>query len=325
MSESDDGTFQPMPRSDTASSLSSVRSASPRPLLIQYKRRDRQQPPANSSNMLSSTTSSPATERLESPLPISQTSSDLTPTRRLFPIFSPQPVPRKNSSFLDDLNTPIKPSPSSSSYQGKQNKAIDEPVLSPAKRPKLVQAYLDLGQKSFAPRPCKDCSMMYCRGLPDDEKAHKHEHERILRGIEFRAKLKPAELVKRAPSGTVVAMIAPDDARFGAKIREVLEIVNRDLGFIADGDLAPHNHKIFLAIHDSRVVGCVVAEAIRTAFPVNVTKGVTTIDTSRSRSAVCGINRIWTLKAKRRCGVATLMLDAVRCVVFVKTTPFTSC
>ena len=89
---------------------------------------------------------------------------------------------------------------------------------------------------------------MYSRGQHDDEKAHKHEHDRILRGIEFRAKLKPSELVKRASSGTVVSMIAPDDARFAAKIREVLEIVNRDLGFIADGDLAPHNHKIFLAI-----------------------------------------------------------------------------
>ena len=86
--------------------------------------------------------------------------------------------------------------------------------------------------------------MMYSRGVAVDEELHRKNHERQANGLTFKYKLKPEDVVMRPSSVDSVVMVSPTDHRYMQKVADVLEIVNQDLGFITDEDLAPHNHKV---------------------------------------------------------------------------------
>lgn len=54
------------------------------------------------------------------------------------------------------------------------------------KKRSYAQYYLELGQSDFLLHQCAVCGMMYARGDPADEKAHKSYHKEYFEGIAFR-------------------------------------------------------------------------------------------------------------------------------------------
>ncbi|KAI8052941.1 ESCO1/2 acetyl-transferase-domain-containing protein [Syncephalis plumigaleata] len=110
------------------------------------------------------------------------------------------------------------------------------------------------------------------------------------------------------------------------KVEYILNKVNDALGaanLSMDTD-RHHRYKIYLYLAATRkVVGCLVAESINTAFRV------ISVDTDNNNdnnnlddsliyksntpvTCLCGISRIWVDKTMRRQGVATRLLDAAR-------------
>lgn len=136
------------------------------------------------------------------------------------------------------------------------------------------------------------------------------------------------------------------------KVREVLELVNKELGSVEFDPETLEGCKVFLYISGKKkVVGCVVAERIKQGFEIMsssststsaaredstveaescsgsdpVEKAVSTKDGSTGahhssaifcstvpQPAICGINRIWVSTLYRRHRVASRLLDAVR-------------
>ncbi|GBN13296.1 N-acetyltransferase ESCO1 [Araneus ventricosus] len=105
-----------------------------------------------------------------------------------------------------------------------------------------------------------------------------------------------------------VIQVKDTDEHFGTKkIKDILFIVNRDLGFSTAGLPSRPNVMILLFIsNDKRVSGCLVAEAIQSASRVvsaetsekegdgkTIWKLGSWYASSETVPAICGVNRIW--------------------------------
>ena len=114
------------------------------------------------------------------------------------------------------------------------------------------------------------------------------------------------------------------------KLSDIREVVDADLGFttVQNPFLMSAEHRAFLCIISKKVVGCAIAVHIDKAYPVITTptmEGGEAGSLSRSSSAWCcsgdavsalvGVSRIWVLSHHRRQGIATRLVDCIRCVV----------
>ncbi|KAF9108609.1 N-acetyltransferase esco2 [Mortierella sp. AM989] len=221
---------------------------------------------------------------------------------------------------------------------------------------------------------CPQCGMPYVRGQPEDEQIHDRYHRAILGGIDypgykneivvatfndFKADQSTNSsnnsgggngtlthsndlsnsrivMVSMSDPGKPTLSLASGGSSFEKKkVKEVLQVVNKELGSV---DFEPEqldSCKVFLYVSGKKkVIGCLIAERIKQGFEIisheESTSSPNTIETtpesapfkdhggsaifcsSVSCPAICGINRIWVSAHCRRQGVASRLLDAVR-------------
>eukprot|EP00727_Mastigamoeba_balamuthi_P006021 m51a1_g2038 putative n-acetyltransferase esco2-like isoform x1 (310) ;mRNA; r:1343941-1345388 len=188
-------------------------------------------------------------------------------------------------------------------------------------RPRHVQLFLDLGQKSAGSlsTTCPVCGLTYSQGTEDDA-LHAKIHRKALRDTA------PITFSGWRERGNVVAeyhalgsgVIAASSAEFrlrslGRLFYEVRCQALKELGAGADvaaaaagvagADDAVPGERVYLYLDSSnRAVGCAVIEPC----PRNESSAGEPIE------APCGVSRIWVHRSARRQGVATRLLDAVR-------------
>lgn len=187
-------------------------------------------------------------------------------------------------------------------------------------RPKR-QLYLDLGQADFAFATCKVCGIMYAKGEENDEHTHDLYHKQFLQGIRFTGWKEERLLCKTEEGGRILLVLAGDHPHHLAKVKEVSEHLEKQLG-LSPGWLLSVQVKAFLFVKDKKLIGSVVAENIEKSHQVLMA----TTDVSQDRrpslqsialsetnkSAICGFRVVWVHHEYRRMKVATRLLDAVR-------------
>ncbi|GBN90797.1 N-acetyltransferase ESCO1, partial [Araneus ventricosus] len=187
------------------------------------------------------------------------------------------------------------------------------------------QLIIDAGQKEIGAKICKTCGMIYTIGQEEDEKLHAGYHQSYLINLKFSGWKKEC-VIGNYMDGRVI-QVKDTDEHFGTKkIKDILFIVNRDLGFSTAGLPSRPNVMILLFIsNDKRVSGCLVAEAIQSASRVvsaetsekegdgkTIWKLGSWYASSETVPAICGVNRIWVSHEFRRHKVASRMVDCLR-------------
>jgi len=186
-------------------------------------------------------------------------------------------------------------------------------------RPKK-QLYLDLGQVDFSCTTCKVCGIMYAKGEEQDEHTHDLYHKQFLQGIRF-AGWKGERLLGKAAEGRILAVLPGDHPHHLAKVKEVSEHLEKQLG-LCPGWLLSVQVKAFLFVKEKKVLGSVIAEDIKECHRV----WLATADGSEggrpplqsialnktNKGAICGFRVIWVHQSQRRMKVATRLLDAAR-------------
>lgn len=126
-------------------------------------------------------------------------------------------------------------------------------------------------------------------------------------------------------------LVTPSDPPYCLrKVREVLAVVDEELGFEDGAATTVHDCWVFLYVLDSKVAGCLVAERVNKAYKVvpckDSTKEKKSLMSSGSHAEdvelLCcstepvptkfGVSRIWVRSDARRMGLASKMVDAFR-------------
>ncbi len=203
---------------------------------------------------------------------------------------------------------------------------------------KAQQLYLDFGQRSFGrTHECAECGLLYTKGEPTDEEAHRRHHRRALQGVRVRGVAANRVACELADGSRVVCIRSTDGAEALRKLGEAKELVDSELGS-TPGLPADYRAFLYLDAATQQMVGCAISEPLNAAFravppaeapPVGDAAGSSEAapddEASRrhaeggvlrhdgvSTPAMCGISHIWTDARRRRSGVATALLDAVR-------------
>ncbi|CAM6126574.1 unnamed protein product [Calypogeia fissa] len=136
--------------------------------------------------------------------------------------------------------------------------------------PKRVigQYFLDLGQSDFSYTTCRTCGLFYARGHENDEKVHKTFHKNRTQGITFKGWQSERVASRLDDKGNRVIVVLPEDSHHQAKVREVIDVMELELG-LTPGWLLQRSCKVYLFISSSKkIVGCLMAEPITSAFRV---------------------------------------------------------
>jgi len=96
------------------------------------------------------------------------------------------------------------------------------------------------------------------------------------------------------------------------KLEQIFKVMSAELGgttsFFHDDD---KERRVYLAVVDKRVVGCLVAESVDSAYElVDATRGV--VCSADARPAALGVEQVWVEASHRRRKLATALLDATR-------------
>ncbi|XP_057553795.1 N-acetyltransferase ESCO2-like [Hippopotamus amphibius kiboko] len=190
------------------------------------------------------------------------------------------------------------------------------------------QLIIDAGQKHFGATMCKSCGMIYTASTPEDELQHVQHHHRFLEGIKY-AGWKKECVIAEFWDGKIVLVLSRDPSYVIRKVEDVQELVDNELGFQQVVPRYPNKTKTFLFISDEKkVVGCLVAEPIKQAFPVlSEPPGPESSSSKECHRAwqcsdvpehtVHGISRIWVFRLKRRKRTARRLVDTLRnCLMF---------
>uniref|UniRef100_A0A8C5W8R4 Establishment of sister chromatid cohesion N-acetyltransferase 1 n=1 Tax=Leptobrachium leishanense TaxID=445787 RepID=A0A8C5W8R4_9ANUR len=189
------------------------------------------------------------------------------------------------------------------------------------------QPIIDAGQKSFGTMSCSICGMLYTASNPEDEAQHLLFHNQFISAVKY-VGWKKERLVAEYPDGKVI-MVLPDDPRYALKkVKEIREMVDKDLGF-QQAPLRLHSRtKTLLFItNDKKVAGCLIAEHIQWGYRViddkdsedNLEKESAISErvkawccSTTQEPAICGISRIWVFSMMRRRKIASRMLECLR-------------
>ena len=178
----------------------------------------------------------------------------------------------------------------------------------------LQQMFLDFGQKNFSSRTCKECGMVWCPGLPEEEAMHAKQHKRFTLGVEFRG-WKGERVTRSFPDGSRIVCVRPcDPEAYWNKVCEVEEFVQRDLGS-GGCQAAPGRQAHMYVSAEKRVVGFLSAQGIRRASRL-VTRvdggGEEVMELSEGEErAVCGVSEVWVIRSMRGKGIAKRLLEAL--------------
>ncbi|XP_058751833.1 protein CHROMOSOME TRANSMISSION FIDELITY 7-like [Vicia villosa] len=141
---------------------------------------------------------------------------------------------------------------------------IDKPVVVKNKKRSYAQFHLELGQSDFLLRACSTCGIEFTPGDVEDEKLHVQFHKRYTQGIQFRG-WNNERVVSSDKSGRVIMVLENDPSSHRNKVQEVVKMMEIEMG---SGWIANQHCKVYLFISLQKVVGCVIAEPIKEAFPV---------------------------------------------------------
>ena len=113
-----------------------------------------------------------------------------------------------------------------------------------------------------------------------------------------------------------------DSERWWEKVEEVREVVDNELGFSERSIRTREHTKVFMYVLNQRVVGCLIAEKTNKAYRIIPQKQQTEgssclVCCSRDATKVwVGISRLWVLGAMRGKGIASALVDTMRCHMF---------
>ncbi|PKA46329.1 N-acetyltransferase [Apostasia shenzhenica] len=130
------------------------------------------------------------------------------------------------------------------------------------------QYYLDLGQSDFVLHTCSVCGLMYARGVEEDEQVHRKFHQEFNKGIQIKSwQNERVVLTPNINASRIVLVLRSDPPTQQHKVQKVANLMVKELGFNAEHLI--HEHcKVYLFICGHRIVGCLVAEPIKTAYRV---------------------------------------------------------
>ncbi|KAF5275087.1 hypothetical protein FQA39_LY07024 [Lamprigera yunnana] len=171
------------------------------------------------------------------------------------------------------------------------------------------QLLLDLGQKRFGATQCTSCEFVYHMGDPNDELLHLNYHNAgaVLRFGGW----KDERVVAYVGNGKIIKIVQSDSKPWLKKVRDLLEVVNRDLGYF-EMPVSLNNAQIFLFIKKQVIVGCLVAELKTTAYRLLSDNTGIDLCSEIAYPIKCGVNRIWVSEGHRKEGIGTALLNCLR-------------
>jgi N-acetyltransferase len=178
---------------------------------------------------------------------------------------------------------------------------------------KLIQSVIDVGQKRLQPVYCKSCGMFYSPVVRNDLMEHEKFHARRTRTLRFaRSSWKKVDIVLKGLEGTVYRVYANDPKYMTNKVDDICKLVDGELGIADPNGLRSSSwRQAFIYVPDSRspeVAGICLVESITKGYRM-LRDGCVSTD---AEEAEVGINRIWVAPKQRRCGIATMLLNAVK-------------
>ncbi|XP_017782220.1 PREDICTED: N-acetyltransferase ESCO2 [Nicrophorus vespilloides] len=189
---------------------------------------------------------------------------------------------------------------------------IKKPVNQTKKWQKLPesQLLLDAGQKRFGLTQCSECQTVYHMGDPNDEIEHLNYHNAT--NIFKFAGWKNERVVMNIDQNSRIIKVQPGDSKaWWKKIKDLVEVVNRDLGFY-ELDFPVDKSIVYLFIKNKTIVGCLVADIVTTAYKMLSSTSGVDLCSEESYKIKCGVSRIWVSKNHRRSGVGTGMMNILR-------------
>ncbi|KAK9761715.1 hypothetical protein K7432_013166 [Basidiobolus ranarum] len=231
---------------------------------------------------------------------------------------SPPSSPTRSNAIL----------PTSLLRSKRQQTQVHSPV---PKKPRFQQLFLELGQKDFGLITCPECKMQYSRGQEDDDAFHDKYHRAVIAGIEYPHYKNEMIASRSNESDESIIVLSKSSSPFEKrKLKEILEIVNTELGCPTLSESRLDSCKVYLYVKSKKVIGCVVTESIEYAFKVeidteqdedfsedheshsNAVESSAISISDNSVPAICGIHRLWISRRYRGSGVARKLLDCVR-------------
>ncbi|KAI3642335.1 hypothetical protein MP228_011890 [Amoeboaphelidium protococcarum] len=172
---------------------------------------------------------------------------------------------------------------------------------------------------------CKECGMLYSEVGSVDKANHLKYHQMFFDGVPlWKMDLNQDHndnfrIVKQSNSKRdSMIIILHDVLKYKAKLKHLLDLIQRDLGAIELSDEELRRAKVYLYVQECanddkakssrRIIGCCVVEPIVEAYKFQDDKTQTRTVTK----AVCGISRIWTSAGHRRKGIASQLLNVVK-------------
>lgn len=173
------------------------------------------------------------------------------------------------------------------------------------------QLIIDAGQKNIGAQLCGECGMLYCSSSNEDTALHFKVHNNVIVSLRFMG-WKRERVIREYHDGKVI-LILPEDPKFALKkADEVKQVMDTDLGFHSITQPDQLMKQTFLFIMKKKVVGCLIAEAIKQGFRIIPSQEGPPSCSTIAEPAVCGINRIWTLATHRRQQIATRLVDCMK-------------
>lgn len=174
---------------------------------------------------------------------------------------------------------------------------------SPPKRTKLVQTYLDLGQRVFDTTQCPLCSMVYTKGKEDSK--HKRFCAKTTNTTKW--KLDPAVEDVVMEDGDITILVVSDLP----KLKRICDIVNLELGYTSE-DATKAELTRFLLLIKQQVVGFLEVDSTVDIIAFALPKDSNTACKLQPSTVEFGVKKIWIHSQHRLQGLGTKLLDAAR-------------
>ncbi|KAI3641519.1 hypothetical protein MIR68_000649 [Amoeboaphelidium protococcarum] len=181
-----------------------------------------------------------------------------------------------------------------------------------------------LNKKLHSLTECKECGMLYSEVGSVDKSNHQKYHQMFFDGVPLwrldfiqrnSDSFRIVELSNSRRDSMII--ILHDVLKFKAKLKHLLDLIQRDLGAVELSDEELRRAKVYLYVQECksddakssrRIIGCCVVEPIVEAYKF---KDYAT-QTRTVTKAACGISRIWTSAGHRRKGIASQLLSVVK-------------
>ncbi|XP_014273698.1 N-acetyltransferase ESCO2 [Halyomorpha halys] len=172
------------------------------------------------------------------------------------------------------------------------------------------QLILDVGQKNLREVVCSQCGLLYVKGDAVDEVHHQKYHSQY-RGLLFQG-WKNQRLTGIIGLDKIISVKGGDPKSWWHKVNDVLEIVDRELGFPEQTSLHPET-QVFMYIKRNKIVGCTVAKPVRYAHRVLPSLGTdAALCSEETYPVLVGISRLWVHPEHRLSRIASSLVDSVR-------------